>query len=168
MSEAMEDLRTHQAIKSKQIKKSKPAWHLGKKKSTIQDECEEDSDKESIDFSKHLSDKDESDVDCNEIEIKNQVLSLDVGGEKLKVSSSTLLYKAPESKLSEEFRKFVLKGPDQSELICQEDESIFVDRNAEIFKMLLDFLRNDMKSMPIGLNQYKLNLFEQELEFWNI
>ena len=85
---------------------------------------------------------------------------MDVGGEKLKVSSTTLLDKAPESKLSKEFKRFVLMGPDQSELICQEDESIFVDRNAEIFKMMLDYLRNDMKSMPVGLDQYKMNLFK--------
>ena len=33
---------------------------------------------------------------------------------------------------------------------------------------MLDYLRNDMRSMPIGLDEYKLNLFKQELEFWDI
>ena len=63
---------------------------------------------------------------------------------------------------------FWREGPQKSQLVCQEDESIFIDRNAEVFQILLDYLRNDLNSMPEGLDAYRLHQFKQELDFWEI
>jgi hypothetical protein len=48
------------------------------------------------------------------------------------------------------------------------DGEIFIDRNAKIFEMLVDYLRNERKIFPEFDDQITERNFFMELNFWDI
>jgi len=88
-----------------------------------------------------------------------KVFTLDVGGQKFKVTQKTLCWD-PESDLGKLFM-------DEKKVELEEDGTVFMDRNPVHFTLLLDYLRNQgekTKLKDLDLSEF-LNL---ELKFFKI
>ena len=48
------------------------------------------------------------------------------------------------------------------------DEEVFLDRDGETFKTLVNFLRNDRKVFPEFNDKNAENMFYKEMKFWGI
>ena len=49
----------------------------------------------------------------------------------------------------------------------QEDGCYFIDRNPQVFAMVLDFLRNNCR-IPVIKDEYLKESFDMELAYWNL
>ena len=51
--------------------------------------------------------------------------------------------------------------------LLRRDGKIFIDRDPEMFKLLVQFLRNDRKFVELD-SKHENELFKNELDYWNI
>lgn len=89
-------------------------------------------------------------------------IQLDVGGVTMTVDHS-LLTSAKDSALESLF-----SGRHEEELKKQDNGSYFIDRNGKIFEAMIDYLRSDRKVFPTYSELHDQQLFEEEINYWQI
>ena len=91
--------------------------------------------------------------------IQDEIVELDISGIfQMKVRRS-LLASVPGSTLDAMF-----SGRHQ---LKKEDGKVFIDRNPDVFRMMIDFLRNNQRIAPIE-DQHVAKQFDLELEYWGL
>ena len=97
-----------------------------------------------------------------EEQIKNDPIKLIVSGKEMIVGRKTLTL-VPGSRLCDMFA-------DNVPLNLHHQEKVFIDRNAEVFEYVIDYLRSDRRSLPKeGILTYELqDKIEKEIEFWKL
>ena len=91
---------------------------------------------------------------------QDEVLELDVGGVPLKVLRK-LFSKVPGSDLAAYFSGL-------HELKLTKDGKVFLDRDGEVFKHVISWLRNNLSIAAPFENKTIQRLFESELKFWKL
>lgn len=87
-------------------------------------------------------------------------MTLDIGGTKLIVGRSTLA-KVPDSSLAALFSG-------QAPVTKTGEGCVFLDRNPQIFKYVIDYLQSDLKYLPQDVSDDTKKLIEIELEHWKL
>jgi hypothetical protein len=102
----------------------------------------------------------EKDEIKNIMKYDSEVVSLNVGGTVKIQTEKEVLCSVEGSTLSKLFS-------DMHEL-KKIDEEVFLDRDGETFKTLVNYLRNDRKVFPEFSEKNSENMFYKEMKFWGI
>ena len=92
---------------------------------------------------------------------EDEIIKLDVGGARLKVSQDTLC-QVPGSLLAKMF-----SGKHES-LKVGGNDVVYLDRDFKAFDAVIKYLRNNRKVYPTFDNPSEAEAFAQELEYWGI
>ena len=90
----------------------------------------------------------------------SDILTLDISGEKTVKVSRALLTQVKGSSLDAMFSG-------RHTLNVQQNGAIFVDRDADVFLMVISFLRNGCR-IPVIADEFLRERFKLELEYWNL
>ena len=90
----------------------------------------------------------------------SDVLTLDISGEKTIKVSRALLTQVKGSSLDAMFSG-------RHTLTVLEGGAIFVDRDADVFQLVVSFLRNGCR-IPVIADEFLRERFKLELEYWNL
>ena len=89
-----------------------------------------------------------------------QVVDLNIGGTHQMTCSIDVLISDKGSDLEKLF-----SGNFKHKII---DGKVFLDRDGEVFKQVINYLRNGRKQIPVFSDKYDENMFHKELKFWKI
>ena len=95
------------------------------------------------------------------VKSEDEIIKLDVGGARLKVSQDTLC-QVPGSLLAKMF-----SGKHES-LKVGGNDVVYLDRDFKVFDAMIKYLRNNRKVYPNFDNPSEAEAFAQELEYWGI
>lgn len=90
----------------------------------------------------------------------NEQINLDVGGVRMSVGKNTLT-SVPGSMLAEMFQ-------DSESLTKDVDGNVFLDRDSEVFRHTLNYLRSNRENLPEDISNDLKTQIENEISYWNL